>query len=192
MIPPPGTPDRLAWQWRIATRPILNVGCESDPARLGSLPDTVNVDIDLWENVANFRQADARALPFDDLSFGTVLLCECLDHMETPEKAIVEAVRVARHTVAITLPADDGAHESPDHWKDHVQFLHALGLVETAPGDLALRHGHHRHWKREDVFDLMKKAKLAWEAQGRAPWSREILYEPEGANPPEWRIIITP
>lgn len=183
MTPPAGLPERLAWQWQEADEPVLNVGCESDPAGFGALASTVNVDIDHWEGVKNFRQADARELPFADGSFDTVLLCECLDHMDEPERAIKEALRVAHHAVVITLPADDGAVEDPEHWRAHIEHLKGLGLLQVASGDLKLRHGHCKHWQRPEVMALVGKA------VGDSS-TMQLWYSVAGTNPPEHRVVL--
>lgn len=171
--------QRLAWQIHRAIPPILNVGCESDPAEMRSIQGTVNLDIDRWHIYDGiFVQANAEALPFRDKSFATVALCECLDHMENPRLAIKEALRVARLRIIATLPADDGSVEHPDHWKEHINGLRSLGLIETHAGDLKLRHGHCRQWNRLDVENLFSDL-CDFSLEG-----------PSGENPPEWRVTI--
>lgn len=177
-----GLHERLAWQWTVSERPVLNIGCESDPAGLGRLPDTVNVDIDAWRNVYNFVQADAcKRLPFADKSFDTVLLCECLDHMTDPRAAISEAIRLARRLVAATMPYYDEkvASEPPDHWITHIENLKRLGLTALAEGDQRHRHGHHHRWSKEDVEAMFAGFNA-------------LISGPHSENPPEWRIIIPP
>lgn len=171
---------RIAWQQATAIAPVLNVGCESDPAQLGQLPGSVNLDIDRWRGHPRFVQADAVALPFKDRSFATVALCECLDHIERPVEAIKEAARVASRMVIATLPADDGGCEPPDHWRVHLEHLKGLGLAAVGPGsNLAKRHGHKDHWLRTDVEQLFAAVNAHFELTG-----------PHGFSPPEWHIVM--
>jgi hypothetical protein len=59
---------------------------------------------------------DARALPFEDDSFDTVLLAETLEHLENPGLAWSEACRVARGRVIMTVPLF--GWEDPTHrWR---------------------------------------------------------------------------
>lgn len=50
---------------------------------------------------------DATHLNIKDKSFDTVLMFEVLEHLKYPEKAISEAIRVARDNVLITVPNCD-------------------------------------------------------------------------------------
>jgi len=151
---------RIWWAWHHARPPILNVGCESDPAGLGHIEGTVNVDIDDWsETVRGFRQMDACVAPwpFGDGAFDTVVLGDCLDHMESSDVAIREALRVARRIVVFTLPRDVPT-ESPEYYKSHIEDLKKSGLVAVAPGNLARRHGHSETWSVERVRGLFRGA----------------------------------
>lgn len=80
------------------------------------------VGVDIAENMvalarktaprANFRVADAEALPFEDASFDAVMCCFGLLHMAHPDKAISEAARVlksnGRFSFTVWLPPMSG------------------------------------------------------------------------------------
>lgn len=138
---------RPRFQHRWARGKIVNLGCESDPHQFG-LRGAVNVDIDRWDGrvVRNFVQADATHLPFADRSFDTAIIGDMLEHCDDQVAVLREACRIADRIV-ITVPTD-ATEEAPDRWEKHVEGLKRIGLVETAAGNLARRHGH-----RAGVFD---------------------------------------
>ena len=152
-----GTDPRYAYQWRNAEMPVLNVGCESDPVGFAMAPGTVNMDIDDWSGATPaFVRHDAclAPWPFGDKTFDTVVFGDCLDHMDRPDVALREARRAARRAIVVTLPKDTPTAPDDDYVK-HVEDLRALGLRETAPGDLRRRHGHHDRWTEERVRKLL-------------------------------------
>jgi ubiquinone/menaquinone biosynthesis C-methylase UbiE len=60
---------------------------------------------------------DARQLDFKDESFDGITLLEVLEHLEQPERAITEAVRVARKFVAASVPS------KPDDNPEHIHLF---------------------------------------------------------------------
>lgn len=103
----------LGFQLRHAVGLVLNVGAGGDSARLKELRGAVNVDvceIDPVSKLPNLidRVADARALPFPDNGFDTVVLGEVLEHLDEDgaRQAVSEARRVARVQVVATIPCD--------------------------------------------------------------------------------------
>ena len=100
--------DRLAFtrQWVVGT--VLNVGCGDAPGGLAEEERTTNFDLDLYGH-PRFVQGDAHHLTdyFPAQSFDTVLLADCLEHMVDPQKALMEACKVARKRVVFTAPWDN-------------------------------------------------------------------------------------
>ena len=94
----------------------------------------------------DFRVADAKALPFEDDSFDTVLLCEVLEHLALPDEvlqALREAQRVARKHILITVPAYD-SEESTN--KKHRWRCDEAAIDVMASQYLAWGPGHiYRH-----------------------------------------------
>ncbi len=82
---------------------------------------------------------DATKLAFDDRSFDGVTLLEVLEHLPLPERAIREALRVARRFVIATVPAerdDDPAHL---HHFDHGSLRELFEReAENVPGGRAI------------------------------------------------------
>ncbi len=60
----------------------------------------------LGQNAIRLANLDER-LDFEDNSFDTVVCLEVLEHLEDPEKALKELVRVARKRVIITIPFNE-------------------------------------------------------------------------------------
>ncbi|MCI9045970.1 MAG: methyltransferase domain-containing protein [Hungatella sp.] len=52
----------------------------------------------------HFVQGDIYEMPFEDLSFDIVICTEVLEHLEDPEKAVLELKRLAREYILLTVP----------------------------------------------------------------------------------------
>jgi ubiquinone/menaquinone biosynthesis C-methylase UbiE len=83
------------------------------------------VDIDLYD-IPNFVRANAESLPFKDKEFDTAILCEILEHVENPIKALQEAKRVA-NKVIITVPEE---HD----WSEHLDPMMSIEDKEAKEG----------------------------------------------------------
>jgi len=86
----------------------VEIGC-ANGRLFKDYPNMTRVDIDTWHNVENFVQANAEKLPFKDKEFEVAILGEILEHVEAPQQAIKEAVRVAKRVV-ITVPLEHEWH----------------------------------------------------------------------------------
>lgn len=93
---------------------VLDVGCrEGDDARLLQRLGCRVVGIDIedhsaaWAKIKNpgleFQVASAEALPFSAGSFDAVWAKDALHHMQNPETAIAELMRVAKPGAAVVL-----------------------------------------------------------------------------------------
>lgn len=83
---------------------VLDVGCGRQILRSCLAPGTTYLGIDLEEPRA--LRASALALPVLPRSFDTVVLCEVLEHLEAPGKALREAAAASRQRIVITVPND--------------------------------------------------------------------------------------
>lgn len=89
---------RFKWLFDNLKGKVLDVGCIR-----GTFPGAVNLDI-VPRDAPNFVLGDAHELPFEDGSFDTVVMAELPEHLEDPQRAIKEALRVSREQVLITCP----------------------------------------------------------------------------------------
>ena len=121
---------RLKWLKERVQGEILEVGCSWGyvsafvGARAGCDINPRLVKLaQLLAPQRSFRQGDARALPYEDLSFDTVMLPEILEHLPWEEVpiALEEANRVARHHILITTP--DGATDSAEATNPKHRYL---------------------------------------------------------------------
>ena len=81
-------------------------------------------------------QADITVgLPFPDGAFEVVMCTELLEHLEFPQRAVKELVRVSRSRVIITTPRENVVDAVYHIWsiseKDLRQMLEPYGSVET-------------------------------------------------------------
>lgn len=96
--------NRLAYQIKWAKGKILNIGSGDDGAGFGSA--ATHLDLDSWD-LPNFVQGDCHNLPFEDRSFDTAILGDILEHCVDPDKAVMEAARVANRVVMTIPEAND-------------------------------------------------------------------------------------
>jgi ubiquinone/menaquinone biosynthesis C-methylase UbiE len=93
---------------------VLEIGC-ADGGIVSSLANVglYAVGVDLAapylytaQKPAQYICADGFSLPLVDKTFDTVVLAEILEHIDDPLKLLLEAVRVCRKRVVITVPTD--------------------------------------------------------------------------------------
>ena len=130
---------------------ILDVGCGDgliSAEILRRRPDLTITGVDVLvrpETHIPVTEFDGRRLPFADRSCDTVLFCDVLHHTERPAAMLQEAVRVARHNVAI---------------KDHVVrgffargTLRVMDFVGNAPHGVTLPYNYMTQEQWGDAFD---------------------------------------
>ena len=107
------SPKLIDFATQYAENKILDVGCATGEYckwlnKLGF--ESIGVDINLEyvekakTNGVTAYCMDAKSLKFPDNSFDTVLLFEVLEHVDNPRDVLVEAKRVARKNILITVP----------------------------------------------------------------------------------------
>lgn len=134
---------------------ILDVGC-GEGRTTGIIRDAFSsevVGVDLEESVvhqaastiptARFLTASAFDLPFPDRLFDVVLATEMLEHVDNPEQALSEMIRVARRAVVVTVP-----HEP--WWRiANMARGRYLGEYGNTPG-------HVQHWSRSSLHRMLR------------------------------------
>lgn len=101
---------------------VLDVGCGSRPT------GDVNTDLTYGGDssapyrgsveIKNFVRCDAGFLPFKDSAFRVVFASHVLEHLQNPEMALLEWLRVASKKVEVYVPHRYGdAQHNPKHHK---------------------------------------------------------------------------
>jgi len=157
--------DQFGFQREHSKGRVLNVGSNTDGAKLAADFGAINVDMRIVDHVSGFVLpvavlADARALPFAG-AFDTVVLGEILEHMEPADavRSLREAVAAIHDSgqVVITMPHDGrretGEIETPQGEK---QFY--------APGIYAY---HYRSISRLELLAWIREAGLRAEVIAR-------------------------
>jgi ubiquinone/menaquinone biosynthesis C-methylase UbiE len=169
---------RLEYQKKFSEGRVVNIGCGEAPVDFG--PDTVQVDLDVW-NHKNFVQADAHNLPFKDNEFDTAVLGDIVEHSSDPAQMLREAGRVAKKVVATiyeewrlgeygTCTKDYVDHMNQGikemGFDSHFDYLRSLPvhkdhIVSVTPDNPD--HPHHPHiqmFKDEDIRRIVEEAGL--------------------------------
>lgn len=103
---------------------VLDVGCGK--YKRGD----VGVDKHAYPGVDFIRDVDCEPLPFPDNAFSLVLSSHLVEHLENPEYAIKEMVRVCNGQVRITCPHRYGSYAKVS--ADHKQFLNKRWFLRLA------------------------------------------------------------
>lgn len=105
-----------------------------------------------------FQQASAYELPFEDGSFDLVLACEVLEHLECPQRALVEAARVARRHLLVSVP-----------WEPVWRVLNvARGKYWSRWGNTP---GHVQHFSRRGLRRLVSERFDLLAERRPVPWT---------------------
>jgi ubiquinone/menaquinone biosynthesis C-methylase UbiE len=152
---------------------VLDVGCGEGvvTARLAALlPQAAVEGLDVgdpalaeeWARRAggnlSFRAGSAYALPHADRSVDTVCAHEVLEHLERPEAALAELVRVARRAVVVSTPREP-------LWRA------ANMLSGRYLRDLGNTPGHVNHFSRRGLTALAGRAGPVRGVWSPLPWT---------------------
>ncbi|MBN1263261.1 MAG: class I SAM-dependent methyltransferase [Candidatus Pacebacteria bacterium] len=106
---------------------------------------------------AKIIKANAEQLPFKNNRFDLVLLCEVLEHLENPVRAIAEASRVTKQNCLFSIPLEPW-------WRilNLLRLKYVSGLGNTP--------GHINHWTPKQFISQIKPYFKNIELQFCFPW----------------------
>ncbi|HMB52222.1 MAG TPA: class I SAM-dependent methyltransferase, partial [Thermoanaerobaculia bacterium] len=105
-----------------------------------------------------FLPASAYELPFPDAAADLVVACEVLEHLDDPETALVEAARVTRRHVLVSVP-----------WEPVWRLLNmARGSYWSALGNTP---GHLQHFSRRAIRRLVGRHLDVVAVRRPFPWT---------------------
>lgn len=154
------------------TPTILDAGCGEgfiDVLLLKSLVNVNVVGLEFAEEAIRiaremnpsiqYLQGDITKMPFEDRSFDIVICTEVLEHLEKPDVALKELIRVAKKFVFVTVP-----HEP---W-----FCLGNLLVLKNVSRLGNPIDHINHWRKKSFQSFLYKQENGgvWKVGGSFPW----------------------
>ncbi|MEM4326170.1 MAG: class I SAM-dependent methyltransferase [Candidatus Pacearchaeota archaeon] len=98
---------------------IIDIGGKKEKKRGSFKPPLSQVKSWKYVNIDKSTNPDfccsAENIPVEDSSFDTVLLCEIIEHLETPEKVLTEAYRLLKRggTLIVSVPFLFPIHADP-------------------------------------------------------------------------------
>ncbi len=110
---------------------------------------------------ADLRPGDVRALPYPDGAFDLVVCTEVLEHVEDPETALRELLRVSRGRVLVTVP-----HEPFFRLGNLARGRHLRRLGSTP--------GHRWTWSRRGLLRLAADPRAVERWISLFPWQAMI------------------
>ncbi len=115
--------------------------------------NVVGLDIDGIDNGFPLIRGDACNLPFKDKEFDIVVLSQILEHVTCPDKAIREALRIAKKRVLITIPIGESKdlEERGDWCAQNNPWIKYTDFISDS---IIPHHGHIRIFS--DLNDLLK------------------------------------
>lgn len=141
----------------VGAKPFLNGAAKEDPAKLGTLYDAVNLDVNDYDpqerislyQIPNFVCGSLLNIPFGDSTFGTVVLGEILEHCPpaSADRIMQEVKRVLRDDgrVVVTVPLDSRPPE----------VQHEPHLLITWEGGITS--WHQTVWTDDKFTDLLER-----------------------------------
>jgi 2-polyprenyl-3-methyl-5-hydroxy-6-metoxy-1,4-benzoquinol methylase len=153
---------------------VLDAGCGEGFVTewlRGALPEARIAGVDLSEAAlaraarrvpeAELRTGDLHALPYPDAAFDLVVCTEVLEHVEVPETALRELLRVSRGQVLVTVP-----HEPFFRLGNLARGRHLRRLGSTP--------GHRWTWSRRGLLRLPADPRAVERWISLFPWQAMI------------------
>lgn len=150
---------------------ILDVGCGEgfmlEKMRIAGIADALE-GIDVRNDAIEIgralhpeltlRQGSIYALPYADAAFDVVVCSEVLEHLERPEEALAELMRVARRYCVISVPNEP--------FFQTANFLRGKNLSRWG-NDIE----HIQHWSSRGIASLVGKYFSVKIVRNPFPWS---------------------
>ena len=92
----------------------------------------------LGQNAVKLSNLDGR-LDFEDDSFDTVVSLEVLEHLEDPEKALKDLIRISRKRIIVTVP-----------FNEKIQYVLCIHCAKYTPVS-----GHLHTFNKENIKDII-------------------------------------
>jgi hypothetical protein len=134
-------PDQASFQRKYVKGEVINIGCNTDYAKLKQDFGALNVDLFDVDPKTNLPlqidlKCDGRHLPADfGGKYDTVVLGEILEHMEPEARKaqLTEAMRVSKDNawIIISCPFDDRDMEEPLEVAPGCYHNHTLGMTQS-------------------------------------------------------------
>jgi SAM-dependent methyltransferase len=162
---------------RVPHRSILDAGCGEGfggaalRAGLGARVDLYSLDLDSValgyclesDPTCAAVRGDLRHLPYADGSFDLVVATEVLEHLEEPEPALVELLRVSRGHAILSVPAE------PLFRAANLARLKNVSRLGSDPD-------HRQHWTRAGFLRLVsRRGRLVAAPRGVFPWTLALV-----------------
>ena len=170
---------------------VSNVGAPPSPATLGGYP---------------FAGEDVERLSFADGSFDLCIVHSGLHHCHSPQRALVEMYRVARHAVLLFEPYDNVLTRLGVRWRFGQEYEHASVYCNHAHhggvGNTTVRNFIYRFTEREIVktinsFAPYARHEIQFFHRMRIPWTQlrrrrnRAFYYAVRAAQPALRLVET-
>jgi len=177
---------RYTWLKANAVGKVLDVGTQ-DGSGWKMPPDFQPIEItyfdcDVWLGPKPFVRGEAAHLPFIDESFDTVVLSDILEHVPSdPIDLLLEAKRVTKYKVLVTVPDEYAWHKSLSPFKTREEWIEEAGsykeFIRRATigsqyakcvryiDDRKLPHIHHLRWF---TLESLRKLIVATNMQGHS------------------------
>jgi ubiquinone/menaquinone biosynthesis C-methylase UbiE len=108
-----------------------------------------------------FEQASIYGLPYGDKSFDLVVCCEVLEHLEEPERALAELLRVSKRHLIVSTPREP-------LWRVlNCMRGKYLGQWGNTPG-------HIQHFSATGLLSLLRRHVEVVEVRQPIPWTMAL------------------
>lgn len=145
--------NRFEWVRHNAEEPILDVGCGdskyfNEDVKYIGVDNKIESEDMVEDRPERFILADGIELPFSENEFQTVILAEVLEHVDNPIAVMMEAKRVSKQKILITVPdeyrwlpqAEPGEHEEHKRIYTGDKLVSQLAIAGLDRDDIKVDH----------------------------------------------------